>query len=146
MKFKNLLDQLRNERKDQASYLKDDDNFKFEVSNLITEARMHSGFTQAQLSQLIKTSQPNIARWEAAQSLPSLRSLKKMADALGTYLIPPKFGFTVEYAHKTSGFEATPYKNSTISCEYNSWIINNDIVTTSYSKIGNKTFSALKHQ
>jgi len=93
MKLRELLDNVKKEKQNRPEYLKKDDNFKFEVSNLITEARMHAGITQEELSKLIGTKQPSVARWEAAVSLPSLRSLKKISDALGTYLIPPKFGF-----------------------------------------------------
>lgn len=96
MKYNEILQNVREEKKDIAKYLKDDENFRFEIATLITEARMYANFTQEDLSHTINTKQPSIARWEAAQSLPSLRSLKKIADALGTYLIPPKFGFSVE--------------------------------------------------
>ena len=96
MDFERLLQQVEEEKKTPSVYLRDDDNFQSEVSNLITEARIYAGLTQEELSKLIKTKQPSVARWEAAVSLPSLRSLKKIADALNTYLLPPKFGFMDE--------------------------------------------------
>lgn len=97
MKFQDLVEKFENDKRNIPEYLKNDSNFCFEVSNLITEARMHAELTQEELSKLIKTKQPSVARWEAAVSLPSLRSLKKIADALGTYLIPPKFGFMINW-------------------------------------------------
>jgi len=93
MKFRDLLHKINQEKQNPAEYLSDNDNFRFEVANLITEARIYAELTQEQLSQLIQTKQPSIARWEAGTSLPSLRSLKRIADAIGTYLLPPKFGF-----------------------------------------------------
>jgi transcriptional regulator with XRE-family HTH domain len=93
MKFLDLVEKFKSDRKDYPTYLRDGENFQFEISSLITEARIHSGLTQKELSVLVGTGQPSIARWEAAVSLPSLRTLKKIADALNTYLVPPRFGF-----------------------------------------------------
>lgn len=101
---------MREDKKNPAKYLKDDDNFGSEVANLITEARIYVGYSQHELSKLINTKQPSIARWEAALSLPSLRSLKKIADALNTYLIPPKFGFMEEYEVKQKTDHAEIHK------------------------------------
>ena len=97
MSFKNLVEKIKRDKKNVREYFRDDDNFNFEVANLITEARIHAGLTQEELANLINTKQSGIARWEAASSLPSLRTLKKIADALHTYLIPPKFGFMPDW-------------------------------------------------
>jgi transcriptional regulator with XRE-family HTH domain len=68
-------------------------DFRFEVANLITEARFHYKLTQADLAKRMKTKQPSIARVESGGILPSLSFLEKLAESLNTYLIAPKFGF-----------------------------------------------------
>ncbi|MBI3306144.1 helix-turn-helix transcriptional regulator [Candidatus Nomurabacteria bacterium] len=68
-------------------------DFRFEVANLITEARYHYELTQAQLAKKVGTQQPSIARIESGSTLPSLSFLERLADSIGTYLIAPKFGF-----------------------------------------------------
>lgn len=79
--------------------------FEFEVANLITEARYFSGLTQKQLAEIVGTQQPSIARIEKGLALPSLSFLLKIAKAMGTYLIAPKFGFMEERTTK----DATHY-------------------------------------
>jgi len=68
-------------------------DFRFEVANLITEARYHYKLTQVQLAKKVGTQQPSIARIESGSTLPSLSFLERLADSLGTYLIAPQFGF-----------------------------------------------------
>src|SRR3989339_2119369 len=63
----------------------------FEIGQMIIEARILKGITQNQLASLVKTKQPSIARLENGQKLPSLRFLSKIAKALKTHLIAPKF-------------------------------------------------------
>lgn len=64
-----------------------------DISEMFLEARAFKGLTQTKLAKLMGTKQPSIARVENGKSLPSLEFLEKAAKALGTYLIPPKFGF-----------------------------------------------------
>lgn len=71
-------------------------DFRFEVANLITEARYHCKLTQAQLAKKVGTQQPSIARIESGSTLPSLSFLERLADSIGTYLIAPQFGFMNE--------------------------------------------------
>ncbi|MFA5431336.1 MAG: helix-turn-helix transcriptional regulator [Candidatus Paceibacterota bacterium] len=66
-------------------------DLSFELSNLITEARIYAGISQAELAKRMKTSQPNIARAESGNITPSLTFLIKVAEAVGTSLILPKF-------------------------------------------------------
>lgn len=73
-------------------------DFRFEVANLITEARYHYKLTQAQLAKKMGTQQPSIARVESGSILPSLTFLETLADSLDTYLIAPKFGFMEDRA------------------------------------------------
>lgn len=94
MDFNEYKNKILSEYKDfKKRYIDKDEIFKFEVANLITEARIYAGLTQKELAKKIKTRQPSIARIERGLSLPSLSFLKKIAKALDTYLIAPKFGF-----------------------------------------------------
>ncbi len=68
----------------------------FQVARHFEEARLVRGLTQVRLAQKVGTSQSNIARAENGSALPSLSFLKRVADALNTYLIPPKFAFMEE--------------------------------------------------
>lgn len=63
----------------------------FEIGQMVLEARIIKGMTQVKLAEKLKTKQPSIARLENGQSLPSLTFLEKIAKALGTYLLAPKF-------------------------------------------------------
>lgn len=77
-------------------------DFDSDVSFLIAEARLKKGLTQAQLAKMVGTQQPSIARMEKGSSLPSLTFLKKVALAIGTSLVAPKFGFMLENDQPTS--------------------------------------------
>ncbi|OGI94400.1 hypothetical protein A3A03_03855 [Candidatus Nomurabacteria bacterium RIFCSPLOWO2_01_FULL_40_18] len=85
------LDQFENKVKKNSKELKRD--FRFEVANLITEARYHYKLTQAQLAKKVGTQQPSIARIESGTTLPSLSFLERLADSIGTYITAPQFGF-----------------------------------------------------
>ena len=65
----------------------------FEISEMLIDARVEKGLTQEKLAKLVGTKQSSIARLENGSGLPSLSFLQKIAEALGTYLIPPKFAF-----------------------------------------------------
>jgi transcriptional regulator with XRE-family HTH domain len=94
MKFEEYKNKLLKEDKEFAkAYFDKENDFAFDVANLITEARLHAGLTQDALAKKIGTTQPAIARIERGSALPSLSFLQKIAKALGTYLIAPKFGF-----------------------------------------------------
>lgn len=68
-------------------------DWRFDISLLISEARMQAGLTQSQLARKMKTKQPSIARVESGKMLPSLDFLDKLAKAIGTELIAPRFAF-----------------------------------------------------
>ena len=85
------LDQFEKKVNKNNKKLKHD--FRFEVANLITEARYHYNLTQAQLAKKVGTQQPSIARIESGSTLPSLSFLERLADSIGTYLVAPRFGF-----------------------------------------------------
>ena len=105
-KIKDLQKQLQKEKNsDRLNYFKNADNLKYELGELISEARTHHGCSQKELAALIGTQQPSIARIERGSNYPSFHMLKKIADALGTYLIPPKFGFMEEIQPVVSSLE-----------------------------------------
>lgn len=85
------LDQFEKKVNKNNQKLKRD--FRFEVANLITEARYHYKLTQDQLAKKVGTQQPSIARIESGTTLPSLSFLERLADSIGTYLVAPQFGF-----------------------------------------------------
>ena len=59
----------------------------FELSNLITEARLHAGISQTELAKRIGTQQPSIARAENGELEPSISFLYKIAKAIKVELI-----------------------------------------------------------
>lgn len=71
-------------------------DLNFEIADMLIEARIAKGLKQEDLAHLIDTKQPNIARIENGKSLPSLKTLDRIARALGSYLIAPKFAFLEE--------------------------------------------------
>lgn len=62
-----------------------------EIADMVFRARISRRISQEKLSRLIGTKQSSIARLEAGKSLPSLRFLEKIAVALDTRLVAPKF-------------------------------------------------------
>ena len=85
-------------------YFDKEREFEFQVAHLITEARLYAGLTQNDLATKIKTKQPSIARIERGLSLPSLSFLQKIAKALNTYIIAPKFGFMDQKAQSITNY------------------------------------------
>lgn len=63
----------------------------YDIAEMVIDARLKKGITQNKLARLVGTAQPGIARLESGNSLPSLPSLLKIAKALNTKLIAPKF-------------------------------------------------------
>lgn len=81
--------------KEHKKKLLKDPGFKEEYQTLEQEYRLASdlirlrlakGLTQEQLAKLINTKQESIARLESGNSLPSLSTVKKVADALDAEL------------------------------------------------------------
>ena len=89
------------------------EDFEFEVSFLITELRLKFGLTQAELAKKIVTKQPSIARMESGAELPSLRILKKIADALKIKIIPPKFDYMIGNVKSCEEIIVSPFKVKT---------------------------------
>ncbi len=83
----------------------------FELSNLITEARLYAGISQAELARRIGTQQPSIARAESGELEPSMRFLEKIAEAVGTTFIPPTFSFKQESKSRSRAASKSVSKN-----------------------------------
>ncbi len=63
----------------------------FQTGLQVERIRIYKGLTQEKLAKIINTKQSSISRVESGSVLPSLGFLKKIADALGLYLTPPRF-------------------------------------------------------
>lgn len=112
-KLKELQKKLQIEKiLDKPNYLSNVDNLKYELGELISEVRTHYGCSQQELAKLIGTQQPSIARIERGSNYPSFSMLKKIADALNTYLIPPRFGFMEGVYSSISPMQVVDNKNT----------------------------------
>ncbi|PJE67414.1 hypothetical protein COU95_02525 [Candidatus Shapirobacteria bacterium CG10_big_fil_rev_8_21_14_0_10_40_9] len=88
----------------------------FEIAQMLIEARIIKGITQARLAKMVGTKQPSIARTESGNYLPSLSFLKKIADVLKTYLTV-RFGF-MDIMHKqVSNFPSAKNTKEILSSE-----------------------------
>ncbi|MEX0935246.1 MAG: helix-turn-helix domain-containing protein [Candidatus Paceibacterota bacterium] len=76
--------------------IKGEEGLKLRVSSQIFATRLFSGLSQAELAKKMGTKQPSIARAESGNTLPSLSFLQKMAEAIGTRLVEPKFENVIE--------------------------------------------------
>lgn len=101
------------------------DDTAFELGFLIEKARLHAGFTQAKLAKKMKTKQSSIARAEKGVQEPSVSFLQKVAKAVGTELILPKFQFEVDsYENAKKIAERMPKTTSstaTMTVSSDSW-------------------------
>lgn len=64
--------------------------YDFEIGELITTARHHKGLTQKQLAQKCGMKQSAIARLERGSYLPSHITLKRIAQAVNMKLLAPR--------------------------------------------------------
>lgn len=91
MRYQKFKQKLLQDPEFRKEYNKKD--LKFEMSSMIQEARVYKGITQKELAKKMGTKQESISRIENGNHMPSLDFLQKMAKALGTELIFPKFTF-----------------------------------------------------
>lgn len=59
----------------------------FQIAERVRQAREGRGLTQAELAARIGSTQPAVARLEAGGVMPSLDTLRRIADALGLELV-----------------------------------------------------------
>lgn len=55
---------------------------EYELASALIRLRLEKGLTQEQLAKILNTKQESIARLESGGSLPSLSTVRKVADAL----------------------------------------------------------------
>ncbi len=79
--------------KENSVNLSDKEIIAIKVGGLITAARIHSGLSQAELAEKIGTQQPSVARAENGKMIASIEFLYKIAKAIKTDFLFPKFGF-----------------------------------------------------
>lgn len=97
------LDKFLVSKRSYANYKKDY-SLSIEISKMIIEARIAKGITQGELATLVGTAQSNISRIESGRNLPSLSFLEKIASALNTHLIAPRFAFLQKESSSVSNF------------------------------------------
>ena len=59
---------------------------EYKLAAALIRLRLSKGLTQAQLAELMNTKQESIARLESGSSVPSLSTVKRVADALDAEL------------------------------------------------------------
>ena len=59
---------------------------EFALARAVIEARIAANLTQAQLARKMSTTQSAVARLESGKSLPSTKTLERLAEATGTRL------------------------------------------------------------
>jgi ribosome-binding protein aMBF1 (putative translation factor) len=91
MDLKKLRAQVIKNKEEVEYQVKKD--LAFQIGREVERARLRVGMTQAVLAEKVGTHQSSIARTESGSGLPSLSFLKKIADAIGVPLNPPKFAF-----------------------------------------------------
>jgi len=88
-------------------------SLSWEIAKMIVRARLMKNMTQSKLAELVNTQQPSIARIESGERLPSLATLEKIAEAMGSYLIPPKIAFLDNSFTLTTNSSTKEWKNMT---------------------------------
>lgn len=79
------------------------DAMRWPVWALIREARRRAGLSQAELAARVGTSQPAIARYERARSLPDLSTVHRIVEACGLEL---RLDLTAPDEQRAAGEEA----------------------------------------
>jgi len=81
-----ILKQLREELLAKPGVRKayEAQELEYAIARAIIAARAHAGISQAELAARMETSQPFVARLESGRTLPSMRTLLKVAEATGT--------------------------------------------------------------
>ena len=85
--MKKFRDSL-NEQMLNPEFVKEWENLEpeYQLINALIDARKSANITQAQLSNLTGISQADISRLETGESNPSLKTLKRLANAFGMQL------------------------------------------------------------
>ena len=74
---------------------------QFEFRRALIRARLDAGLTQRQMAERLGVKQPELARWEAGMTMPTLDTLYRLAKALNlAFVITPDTPLTVHVHHK----------------------------------------------
>lgn len=83
-KYKNFRETLNEQLKDPAFKKEYDDlETEFQIIRAIIDARTEMGITQKQLSDLTGIAQADISKLENGNANPSLKTLQRLASAMG---------------------------------------------------------------
>lgn len=110
MRISDLEKKLNIDALSPEDYTKED--LASQIGLMITQLRIINGLTQEELAEKVGTKQPSIARLENGNSLPSLKFLYEIAQAVDTYLIPPEFDSVKNY-NSTADFTSITYTEET---------------------------------
>ena len=123
-----LKKELMRDPKFKKEYLESED-IAFEIGRMIMKARIKKGLSQSDLALKVGTKQSGIARLENGKSSPSLSSLEKIAKALNTKLILPKFA-SLENDRSASTLEV-------IISSFTNTLLSKNVPVEEYSTAGN---------
>jgi HTH-type transcriptional regulator/antitoxin HipB len=84
IQFKTLRDKWMADAEFREAY--DRVSPEMEIAFAIAEARHQAKLTQEQLAERLETSQAAVARWENGTSMPTTKTLKRIAEATSTRL------------------------------------------------------------
>lgn len=103
-----LTKRLLQKKSFRAAYEKLMTDVFYRVGRMVKEARVMEEMSQAALAKKLKTHQSVIARIESGKMNVSLGFLNKIAKALGTRLLPPRFESlkAVEDEHDKCGYSS----------------------------------------
>lgn len=124
-----LEERLLNSR--EVKKIREERRLAYNIADMIVDARAKRGITQKELAEKVGTKQPSIARIEAGEKLPSLTFLEKIAKALNTEIIAPKFQISVENINYMSTSPIKEFRfqisnNLSVSFQYESKINETD--------------------
>lgn len=115
---------LQNKNFNQEFYNQDD--LTAIVAEMVQEARLSYGLTQAELAKKINTKQSAISRLESGSYSPNLSFLKKIAQALGLKLLAPRLIPSSDLGY-AGGFSWQLGNNTCIAEKQTDIIINSKI-------------------
>lgn len=80
-------------KKNKDSNVEKNNDWKFDLAMIVTDARLRAGITQKELAERMGTKQPSVARVENVRTIPSIEFLMKLARAVDAELVLPALNF-----------------------------------------------------
>lgn len=109
--WKELRDERMSSPEAQAAY--EASRTAYEFGRRVRERREERGLSQAELAREVGTSQPAIARLEAGGTEPTLRTIARLARALGTVWAISSTGVTQSGGTDATSPPAKPSRRTT---------------------------------